>query len=69
MEVTYRNHFGDFVRFNLYASLRSKVILISGGIVLFAITRLAWDVARQIELPLFGKILICSLVVVSAVIL
>ena len=62
MEISYRNSFGDFLQFGFYQTFRSKIILISLAFVLFAVGRLAFDVARTIDFSIFGKILTFSIV-------
>jgi YcxB-like protein len=65
MEISYRNSFGDFLRFSLYYILRSKLSLIALGFVLFAIGRLALDVARGVHFSLPGKIIAFSIVLLG----
>jgi hypothetical protein len=65
MEISYKNDFQDFLHFNLYSILNSKISLLALGLVLFAIGRLALDVAREVHFSSLGKIMAFSMVLVG----
>jgi hypothetical protein len=65
MEISYKNNFQDFLHFNLYSILNSKISLLALGLVLFAIGRLALDVAREVHFSSLGKMIAFSLVLIG----